>query len=93
MSFLRRSLAAFLVSAALCGPLSAQEVPATVPGEGAPAEGVPGEGAPAAAPAAPAPGGQSATSGTVRSTHGAWSVVCESAPGAPQEQCGRIRKQ
>lgn len=84
MIFLRRSFTAFLVSAALSGMASAQEAPAATPegGASAPAQ---------AEPAAPATAGGSATSGTVRSTHGSWSVVCESAPGAPSEQCALLQ--
>jgi len=39
----------------------------------------------------PAIGSQPAASGTVRSTHGSWSIVCESAPGAPAEQCALLQ--
>ena len=84
MTFLRRSFTALLVSAALSGMASAQEAPATTPEDGAPA-------AAPAEPAAPAIGSQPAASGTVRSTHGSWSIVCESAPGAPTEQCALLQ--
>ncbi len=39
--------------------------------------------------AAPAVGQQPA--GTVRSTHGAWSIICDTPPGASSEQCAMMQ--
>jgi invasion protein IalB len=40
------------------------------------------------APAAPSGGAQQ---GAVRSTHGAWSIVCDEVAGAPEEQCALMQ--
>jgi len=34
---------------------------------------------------------QQAQSGTVRSTHGAWSIICDTPPGASSEQCAMMQ--
>jgi invasion protein IalB len=41
-------------------------------------------------PAAPALA-QQQPSGTVRSTHGAWSIICDTPPGASSEQCAMMQ--
>ena len=44
--------------------------------------------APEAAPTAPSGGAQQ---GAVRSTHGAWSIVCDEPAGAPEERCALMQ--
>ncbi len=91
---LNATAAAALVSLALSGTALAQETPAATPTAPAAEAQAPAADTaappPAAAPASPAVPASGAT-GSVRSTHGAWSVVCESAPGAPREQCALLQ--
>lgn len=81
--------AAFLALAAL--PLSAQaqdaEAPAEAPAAETPAEGEPAPEAQTLLETQPSP----SQSGAVRSTHGAWSIVCDEQAGAPDEQCALMQ--
>ncbi|WP_404862476.1 invasion associated locus B family protein [Georhizobium sp. MAB10] len=81
--------AAFLALAAL--PLSAQaqdaEAPAEAPAAETPAEGEPAPEAQTLPETQPSP----SQSGAVRSTHGAWSIVCDEQAGAPDEQCALMQ--
>lgn len=45
----------------------------------------------AAAVLAAAPASAQAQKGSVKSTHGAWSIVCDTPPGASSEQCAMIQ--
>ena len=74
------------VAAAAIAPAFAQQ-PTPAPAPAAPAQPAPG------APAAQATPGQTQPQapGTVRSNHGAWSVVCDKPAGASAEQCALMQ--
>ncbi|MBB3392448.1 invasion protein IalB [Rhizobium sp. BK275] len=82
------------IAAAATSPVFAQQAPA-------PAQSRPATPAPKPAPAQPSatpnveqvtPGQtQPPAPGTVRSNHGAWSVVCDKPPGASTEQCALMQ--
>ncbi|VVT27288.1 invasion associated locus B family protein [Rhizobium sp. EC-SD404] len=79
--------AAFLALAALSFTAHAQdaEAPAEAPAAEAPSEGAPD------AQTLPETQPSPSQSGAVRSTHGAWSIVCDEQAGAPDEQCALMQ--
>ena len=85
-SLVRPFVLSACVTAAAIAPAFAQ-TPAPTPAPAAPAQPAPG------APAAQATPGQTQPQapGTVRSNHGAWSVVCDKPAGASTEQCALMQ--
>ncbi len=84
------------IAAAATSPVFAQQTP--TPAQSRPATPAP-KPAPAQQPATPTPNVEQVTPGqtqppapgTVRSNHGAWSVVCDKPPGASAEQCALMQ--
>ncbi|GGE14407.1 hypothetical protein GCM10011390_36970 [Aureimonas endophytica] len=82
-----RVLTAAMVGAMLAtaaAPATAQPAPSPAPAQ------APATPAPAPAPAA-APPGAAGTSGTVKSQHGAWNLVCDRPAGAASDQCALLQ--
>ena len=79
-------LAAGVASATLAGPGFAQQPPAATQPKPAPAAPQPRQ--PQPQQASPQPQQQP---GTVRSNHGAWSIICDKPAGANSEQCALMQ--
>ncbi|MEZ2129316.1 MULTISPECIES: invasion associated locus B family protein [unclassified Sinorhizobium] len=92
-SLARSYLLAAGVMSALAAPVCAQQpTPQPRPTPQTPAPQTPTQQAPAPqAPAGPQGSTQPQQPGTVKSNHGAWSVICDKPPGASTEQCALMQ--